>query len=128
MSKGEVSPPVAENQPHDPRSEMNVFFALRPVHVFLLDIAQIMKKEGCAEPRIPRKPIEGPPTDSNEKWMDKDAVRSEENAFCDHSHRVCLLSVTCPGLTSGAYECFDAERQGLGPYQAPCRQQKPYGT
>jgi hypothetical protein len=33
MSKGEVGPPIAKKQTHDLRSEMDVFFALQPIHV-----------------------------------------------------------------------------------------------
>jgi hypothetical protein len=91
MSKGEISPRTAKDQTHDPRPEMDVFFALRPIHIGALDIAQIMQKEGCKKPWIPRKPIEGPPARSNEEWMDEEAVRSEKNAFCAHSHGVSLL-------------------------------------
>src|SRR5471030_2765380 len=87
MSNGEVSPPIAKKQGHDVRSEMDVLFSLGPVHVFGGYVAQIMEKERCPKAEIPRETKQNRPSDRNEDRMDKETVRSEENALGTDSHK-----------------------------------------
>src|SRR5882762_10125775 len=81
----EVMPLLAKDS-HDLCSCVWMLLPLRPIHIWLSQVANVMNKEGHPEPWITRKSIELPPCSGYEPWVDGELMSTEEDAFGSDFH------------------------------------------
>lgn len=93
MVPRELFPSTAED-PHDPGSQFYMGFTLRAVHIRLAEITPIVDDERNPEPGIGRESVQPPPSDEDQKRMDKDIMRSEQEAFRTYFHNLQNLITT----------------------------------
>ena len=93
MMPRELFPASAED-PHDPGPQLDMRFAFRAVHVRLAQIAPVMDDKRNPEPGISRESVQPPPSDEDQKRMDKDVMCSEQEAFRTYFHNLQNLITT----------------------------------
>lgn len=93
MMPRELFPASAED-PHDPSPQLDMRFAFRAVHVRLAQIAPVMDDKRNPEPGISRESVQPPPSDEDQKRMDKDVMCSEQEAFRTYFHNLQNLITT----------------------------------
>ena len=89
----ELFPATAED-PHDSRTQHNMRFPLRAIHVRLSEIAPVMNDKRNPEPGIGRESVQPPPSDEDQKRMDKDVMCSEQEAFRTYFHNLQIIITT----------------------------------
>ena len=78
--------PLRTEDTHDPSAEQNVGLTLRTVHVAFAPIPPIVHDERDPKTRVERKPVQAPPSESDQNGMEDELMSSEQETFRTDFH------------------------------------------